>query len=163
MPISRDCILTIGPAISRKILRYTLQRSFRTSCVVFMPLNHFNKPNFQNYVPKSRQTMKFKNIDPRRLESIHPKRMNAKRKFRGNYFLNKRRKSIGDDIDGGDIDGGDIGSDVTTSVPTSMGDGNASPKKSDGRTCWASASIVFMSLNPCKTPNSKAFMPQHIP
>jgi len=74
-----------------------------------MPLNHFNKPNFQNYVPKSRQTMKFKNIDPRRLESIHPKRMNAKRKFRGNYFLNKRRKSIGDDIDGGDIDGGDIG------------------------------------------------------
>ena len=69
----------------------------------------------------------------------------------------------GGDIDGGDIDGGDIGSDVTTSVPTSMGDGNASPKKSDGRTCWASASIVFLSLNPCKTPNSKAFMPQHIP
>ena len=58
--------------------------------------------------------MKFKTIDPRRLESIHGK----KRKFGGNYFVNKRLKSmpphsIGDDIDGGDIDGGDIdGGDI---------------------------------------------------
>ena len=80
--------------------------------------------------------MKFQNIDPRRLESIHPQRIHGKkRKFRGNYFLNKRLKSMpphsigsaiasdidggdidGGDIDGGDIDGGDIGSDIGSAI-----------------------------------------------
>ena len=63
--------------------------------------------------------MKFQNIDPRRLESIHPKSIHGKRKFGGNYFLNKRRKSIGDDIDGGEW--GRMGeTSVPTSVPTSV-------------------------------------------